>query len=383
MRKLDVVLFFSIFFTVYGLINFHIYSIGLLAIPGGSSLHVWYGVVFWFLALSFIAGRFWERTAYSIASSILIWIGSFWLAAMLYFFLLALIIDLVRLADWIIPFLPTLTDGGKISMFAGAVALCLVIVVGGFLNARTPRVKRMSLTIDGKLKGAVTLAVASDIHLGTIICKTRIERMVRMINALSPDIILLPGDVVDEDLGPVIRQNLDETLRKLRARHGIFAVTGNHEYIGGVEPACAYLTEHGIRMLRDEAVTIPGVAGIIGREDISYNRAMRKPRRELGEIMDGLDRSLPLILMDHQPFHLEDAEQNGVDLQLSGHTHHGQLWPLSMITKRVYEVSWGYLRKGSTQYYVSCGAGTWGPPVRTGNSPEILYIVLQGSGARG
>jgi predicted MPP superfamily phosphohydrolase len=379
-RKLDVVIFFSIFFTVYGLINFHIYSIGLLAIPGGSSLHLWYGIVFWFLALSFIVGRFWERTAYSIASSILIWIGSFWLAAMLYLFLLALIIDLVRLVDWIIPFLPTLTDGEKIAIFAGSVALCLVIVVGGFLNARTPRVKRMSLTVDGKMQAGktVTLAVASDIHLGTIICKTRIERIVRMINELSPDIILLPGDVVDEDLGPVIRQNLGETLRKLRARHGIFAVTGNHEYIGGVEPACAYLTEHGIHMLRDEALTIDGVAGIIGREDISYNRAMRKPRKELGEIMDGLDRSLPLILMDHQPFHLEDAEQHGVDLQLSGHTHHGQLWPLSIITKRVYELSWGYLRKGPTHYYVSCGAGTWGPPVRTGNRPEILYIELQG-----
>lgn len=93
--------------------------------------------------------------------------------------------------------------------------------------------------------------------------------------------------------------------------------------------------------------------------------------------MNGVDISHPVILMDHQAFRLEEAESNGIDLQLSGHTHHGQLWPFNFITKKVYELSWGYKKKGKTHYYVSSGVGTWGPPIRTGNRPEIVNIRLR------
>lgn len=99
-------------------------------------------------------------------------------------------------------------------------------------------------------------------------------------------------------------------------------------------------------------------------------------RKSLAELLSGVDRTHPVIVMDHQPFHLEEAEQNGVDLQLSGHTHHGQLWPLNYITRAVYEVSMGYKKKGNTHYYVSGGVGSWGPPIRTGNRPEIVHLVL-------
>ena len=188
---------------------------------------------------------------------------------------------------------------------------------------------------------------------------------------------MLPGDVVDEDIGPVIRNNLGETLRKIRSKYGVFAITGNHEYIGGVEPACKYLAEHGITMLRDTWVKIGDSLYVVGREDISIRGFTGKTRKPLSELMAEVDKSYPVILMDHQPFRLAEAEANGVDLQLSGHTHHGQLWPFNLITKKVYELSWGYKKKGSTHYYVSCGVGTWGPPIRTGNRPEIINIKLQ------
>jgi predicted MPP superfamily phosphohydrolase len=223
----------------------------------------------------------------------------------------------------------------------------------------------------------MNVVVASDIHLGTIVCKSKLERIVERINALEPDLVLLPGDVVDEDIGPVIRNNLGETLRKIRSRFGVVAITGNHEYIGGVEPASKYLVEHGITMLRDSSITINDSIIIVGREDISIRGFTGKVRKPLNELMSGLDKSYPIILMDHQPFHLEEAEINGVDLQLSGHTHHGQLWPFNFITKKVYELSWGYKKKGNTHYYVSCGVGTWGPPVRTGNRPEIVNLKLK------
>jgi hypothetical protein len=156
----------------------------------------------------------------------------------------------------------------------------------------------------------------------------------------------------------------------------VIAITGNHEYIGGVEDAYKYLTEHGITVLRDASTKVADSLYVVGREDLSKKSFARGTRKPLHEVMADVDRSWPIILMDHQPFRLNEAAENGVDLQLSGHTHHGQLWPFHFITRKMYEVSWGYKKKGETHYYVSCGVGTWGPPVRIGNKPEIVNIKL-------
>ena len=166
------------------------------------------------------------------------------------------------------------------------------------------------------------------------------------------------------------------SLQKLKAPYGVFAVTGNHEYFGGVQKSVAYIQEGNVKVLQDTAVKIDDAFYLIGRKDLT-GKSFGDLRRPLNEVMDGVDKNLPLILMDHQPFHLEEAEQNGIDLQLSGHTHHGQLFPFNLITNKVYEKSWGYLRKGETQYYVSCGVGTWGPPIRIGNRPEIVQIKVR------
>jgi predicted MPP superfamily phosphohydrolase len=181
---------------------------------------------------------------------------------------------------------------------------------------------------------------------------------------------------VDEDLAPVLRQNLGETLRKLRARYGVLAVTGNHEYIGGVEEAVRYLRDHGVTMLRDSAVQLDNGVTIVGREDRSITQFTHGVRRPLRDIMAGVDTSMPVILLDHQPFGLNEARENGVDVQLSGHTHHGQLWPLNLITNALYEVSWGMKQVNGSVVYVSSGLGTWGPPVRLGNRPEIVVLTL-------
>ena len=171
-----------------------------------------------------------------------------------------------------------------------------------------------------------------------------------------------------------IKQNLGETLRTIKAKYGVFAVTGNHEYIGGVEEAYKYLMDHGIRVLRDEVVTIDGGITLVGREDRSIGSFSGKKRKSLRELMANVDKRFPVILMDHQPIGLNEAVEAGADLQLSGHTHHGQIWPFGYITEAIYEVSWGYKKKGETQFYVSSGVGTWGPPVRLGNTPEIINL---------
>lgn len=323
-----------------------------------------------------------DRKYQNKLSALFIWIGSFWLGAMLYFFLIVLLVDILKLVNLIIPFLSAIqfiyTSHFNLYLFAFSVVSVTVILLAGYFNSIHPRIKYLDININkpgGKFK-SIKLAAASDIHLGTIISKSRLKRIVEKINGLNPDLVLLPGDVIDEDIRPVIKNNLGELLRQIKSKYGVYGITGNHEYIGGVVNAKKYLSEHNIKLLDDSLVLIEDSVYIIGREDRSIKGFAGLNRKPLDEILTGADKSKPLILMDHQPVKLIEAEENNIDLQLSGHTHHGQVWPFNFITKRVYEISKGYRKKGKTHYYVSCGVGTWGPPVRTNCRPEIMCINL-------
>ncbi len=381
--RANFVIFLSAFFAIYGLVNLYIFVRGLQAIPQGSTLKSAYAITFWFFALSFIGGRLLENYGPGAVSDLLVWTGSFWIAAMLYFFLAVVVLDLMRLVNHFLPFYPPVIresyTQAKYITTAAAIGLVAVLLVAGHINSLLPRVRTLELDIDKKSDGMKTLnvAVASDIHLGTIVGRHRFDHIIELINSLNPDLVLLPGDIVDEDMAPVMKQNLGEALRSLKPRLGVFAVTGNHEYIGGVDEACSYLSAHNVTMLRDRAVKVDGSFFLVGREDRSRIQFEGKPRKTLDELMAGVDRTSPVIMMDHQPFRLSEAAARGVDLQLSGHTHQGQLWPVSLIIKAIYEVGWGYARIGGTHVYVSNGVGTWGPPVRIGNRPEVVNIRLR------
>jgi predicted MPP superfamily phosphohydrolase len=382
MNRLNFIIFFSIFFLLYGLINFYVFLRGWQAIPTDSHLRVPYAAVFWILALSFIAGRFLERIALTPFSTAVVWVGSFWFAAFAYFTLAALLIDIVRLINYIAPFFPSFVTENiartKAVLALSVFSVVVLAIVFGYFNARSPRVKVLQVHIQKQVDSVKSLdvAVASDIHLGTIIGRGRLNSIVEKINNLHADLVLFPGDIVDEDLAPVINQNLGETLRTIKAKYGVYAITGNHEYIGGAEEACKYLMDHGISVLRDEAVNVNGSIVLVGREDRSISQFAGKKRKPLAELMAGVDKRYPIIMMDHQPFGLHEAVEQGIDLQLSGHTHHGQLWPFNAITNAIYELSWGYKKTGQTHFYVSSGVGTWGPPVRLGNTPEIIHLKL-------
>jgi predicted MPP superfamily phosphohydrolase len=363
------------------LINTHIFIRGWQAVPSGSAWRVWYAVGFWALALAYIAGRFLERTSPPWLSAPFVWVGSFWLAAMAYFYLAVLLIDLLRFINHLVPFFPAFltrdvarTRLVTAGVLVGGVALAVLL---GFINARFPRVKTIELTIPKRSAvPSMTIVSISDIHLGTIIGRSFFDRIVEKINAADADLVLLPGDIVDEDIAPVVRQDLGDSIRRIRSRHGVYGITGNHEYIGGVDAACKYISDHGVVMLRDSVATVEDAVVLVGREDLMADRFAGRKRLPLSNLMTNVDRSLPIILLDHQPHDLNEGAANGVDLQISGHTHHGQLWPFNYIAEAVYEVSWGYKKKGNTHVYVSSGLGTWGPPVRTGNCPEIMVFKL-------
>lgn len=372
-------LFFSIVLLIYFFINFYIYKRGMLLIHDGSNLRIWVSLSFWVVVASYVFGRVIERFALSWFTDILTWIGSFWLAAMLYFFLIVLVVDVLRLTDLVFNwFLSYFSTGQfKSALLYSSIGIVALIVIIGHINAVNPRIRNLNIDINKKANGLKELKIAmiSDIHLGTVIGPRRLTRLIAEIEKLKPDLILLAGDVVDEDLQPVIRHNLGETLLRLKAPMGVYAITGNHEYIGGVAQAVKYLEEHNIKFLRDSSILINNAFYLVGREDRSKNYNGR--RKEIADIINGNDPDLPVIMMDHQPFELDKVAEANVDVQFSGHTHHGQLWPLNYITEAMYEVSMGFKIKGKTHFYVSNGYGSWGPPVRIGNRPEIVYTTIR------
>jgi len=379
--KAQFAIFIASFFALYGAINYYIGLRGRQAfgrlIPAGCGKIYW--CLFSLLALSYLAGRLGEKYLPVAVSDGLTFVGSYWLAAMNYLFFSLIAIDLIRLANRWLGFLP---EGLKqFPAAAGLVVSLLVagIIVYGAWNARNPQLRHYEIDI-AKPAGSLNqlhVVMVSDIHLGKIVNNGRLTDMVNRINSLNPDLVLLPGDIIDENIGPFVEQKMPDVLRMLKPKYGSFAVFGNHEYIGGhAEEAFHHLHEAGITVLRDDYEKVDGGFYIVGRDDSAGGRYKGERRRELAAVMEGVDHSLPVLLMDHQPSHLAESQEQGVDLQLSGHTHHGQLFPFDLITGRIFEQDWGYLRKGEFQLIVTCGFGTWGPPVRTGSTPEIVDIII-------
>ncbi len=376
-------IFFGIILGIHFLVNFYIYKRGVQGLGAMPQLLPYLRGIMLFLTLAYPAGRFLEKIWYSPISSFIHWSGAFWFAGMLYFVLIIFTLDLFRWSNMLFHFMPDKLSSNythiKLITTYVASALVVVTVLLGHINAWTPKIVKKTIHIHkaGGERKTLKIVAASDIHLGTIIGPRKTAKLVNTINSLKPDIILFAGDVVDEDVKPVIEQNLGKNLLHLKAPLGVYASTGNHEYIGGAEEAVQYLESHGINILRDETVFLDSCFYLVGREDKEKTSFTSVPRKTVRELLSPLDKQKPIILLDHQPFHLELAQEAGVDLQISGHTHHGQLWPLGYITQKIFEVSRGYKQKGNTHFYVSTGYGTWGPPVRIGNRPEILAFTLE------
>lgn len=385
MNKSNIAVFLIVFFLVFGFVNYFIYTSGLnllllFAPPGITSV---YNAVFIFLVFSYPVARILGKWLPMKVADTLAFIGGLWFAAMLYF---TLAIVAIHFIGFVLQFINSvrefLDQNYKLVatfVFLFSVISVSVLILVGYVNAMSPRIKKITIEITNKHTKPEKLHIvfASDIHLGHVIGKGFLKKILNMINGLQPDLVLFPGDLVDEELKPVVDKNLGEMFTMLNPKYGVFAVTGNHEYIGGVSNAVNYLSQFGIRFLRDEVLKIDNQFYIAGREDVSSSTFKGKERIALKEILNACDKHLPVILMDHQPIALNEAAENNIDLQISGHTHHGQLWPLQFITKRVFKLSWGFTKIKNSNFYVSSGVGSWGPRVRIGNRPEVVSIEMQ------
>lgn len=366
---------FFLIVLMYIAVNLYIgwhgyFVLSYFEVPFPSSV---YWVLFWVIALSYLFGRF--RLLPGSVGRLFQFIGSYYFAVMEFALILLSIADL---AAWL---LKKSGLNAAIPIISPIVIILLVsLLLRGSWNAWSPVIRTYELNIDKKADNLkeLRIAVASDLHLGNIVGNRHLKRLVERMSDLKPDLILLPGDVIDDVIEPFIRKQMSQNMKQLQARYGIYAVLGNHEYYGGhIEEYVKQMNAIGIRVLRDESVLVNDALYIAGRKDKTAESADPDGRLSVTSLLADLDVTRPIIMMDHQPYQFDKAADAGVDLLLCGHTHRGQFAPNHWITGRLFELDWGYLLKKKMHVIVSSGFGTWGPPIRLASRSEIIDIIIR------
>lgn len=358
-------IFFIILITVYLGGNTYIFYRGaqaLSGLPGGFKISL--AILFWLATLSIVGTMLTRNIKMPVFLSHTMYeVGTGWLIFTLYMVLFLLAFDLLKL--YRVP----VNYGFILSL------IFTVVLLGyGYYNYHHPKTNTINIALDKPLAGdakPIKIVAVSDLHLGNGTGKTALKRYVKMINEQNPDLILIAGDLIDNSVIPLYTEKMMEELSELKVPLGVYMVPGNHEYISGIKASARFIQDTPIQLLRDSVVTLPNGIQLIGRDDRS-NTA----RRSLQELMAGIDKSKPIILLDHQPYKLTESEAAGVDLQFSGHTHRGQVWPMSWVTDYIYEQSHGYRQWGNSHIYVSSGLSLWGPPFRIGTESDMAVFYL-------
>jgi predicted MPP superfamily phosphohydrolase len=368
---------FLIIFTIFASINFYLFTRGRQALPKNSLVQWVYAILFLLCSLSFFIVVLFENRMPLLFSTFFENIGSFWMILFFYILVSVLFADLLRLADYLFHIFPNGINNNyqqvKLAYFGTVMLFLIVFSIIGYV--RFNKTQTVNLKFDFSKNrsnpGSISIVAISDVHLGNVIRNRRLEKYVALINSQNPDVIVIVGDLFDRNMHTVKARGMDVVLRKLKAKYGVYAVLGNHDYFSNVESSIEYMAQSGIQLLRDSAITIDNKIVLVGRDDHSNHH--RKPIKTL---LTGIDTNLPTILLDHQPVNLAEAVENNIDLQLSGHTHKGQVYPFSLVVKKIFELDYGYLKKGNTNFYVTSGLGLWGAPLRIGSQSEIVKIQI-------
>jgi len=374
----------NIFFLIFFLI---------IALPGVySALRMWHNLssltlvkwvvlsVYILLFISLAAGFFAEKIIGTGLQRVFLSAGFSFVVATVYFAMFFLVFDLLMIIFKLSGVLSSFSPGIIVSIrqiFVIAVLLTTTsLMAWGKYRYNNPvvTVREIDLRKGESSSSSIKVVIASDLHLGNNIRVKELRRFVSLINAQKPDIVLLPGDITDNELKPLAEQNMKDVLSGISAPYGVFAVPGNHEFYGGEKMEIIhYLESAGITVLTDRSIlAVNGEVAIIGRDDIT-----NRERLSLKTLMEGIDKDKVTILMDHQPINLSEAEAAGPDIQISGHTHNGQFWPGNIIVKKIFELGYGYTKKSDTHFIVTSGLGLWGPKYRIGTDSEIVLINLK------
>lgn len=316
-----------------------------------------YIAVIFFLSVSLFVGRFTPLPFLSL-------IGGYWMVIVGYGLLILPIVNLLVFL---------FKKKGVYSIGIGILVFFAIIFAYGSFNAWSPVTRTYDVTVHKAAKrDSMKILMASDFHLGSIVGKNHLERFVAISKKEKPDMILIPGDLIDDYIAPFLESNMGDSLKKIHAPLGVYAVLGNHDYYGGdKDKIVKEMDKAGIKVLQDETAVINDEFLLAGRKDPTDHS-----RGTIKSFMEGPDASRPVFMMDHQPIALDEAEKAGVDLLVSGHTHRGQVAPAQFITNRIYENDWGYLKKGTLHSIVTSGFGTWGPALRIGTRAEAVIINI-------
>ena len=306
-------------------------------------------------------------------SGILYRFSTSWIIAFLYLLIAVLLIDIFRILNNVFHIFD---QEISVSIFRenlltsiiifGSVGLMLIIGNVQYHNKKRQQVSILS----SKIEKPIRIVGISDLHIGYTISAKEVSKWVSLINAEKPDIVIIAGDIIDNHLRPIIEDSVSDVLNRINAPMGVYACTGNHDLMFAINEDESFYKNSGITLLRDSFININGIT-IIGRDDYTNLR-----REKLDEITQGVDKTSFTILMDHQPTKLNDAVNSGIDFQLSGHTHRGQVFPISLITDAIFELSHGYMKKENTHFYTSSGIGIWGGKFRIGTRSEYLVVDI-------
>jgi len=341
----------------------------------GKGYKLWYTLIYVLLVAVYPLTRYLPDNEMNLAIQILDTISGYLLPFYLYLFLSLLVYDLFLLLNLLLKIVPVQTRKSFLYRFyalSTLIFLSVIVVIGGVINLNTIRVSKYQISVPKKNSKIESLRVAfvSDIHIEQNLNPRFLEQFVKKVNVLQPDILLYGGDIVEGDSENETSEEMESILKKVQTKYGTFGVIGNHEFYGGQEDG-VFFRKAQIKLLNDTIINIDNAFYLAGRYDQHFRN-----RKSISEILQNTSDDLPIILMDHRPTQLEEVSKTSTDVQFSGHTHNGQLFPINFIIHRMYELSWGYKKIGDTHFFVSSGLRLWGPPVKTAGKSEIMLVDI-------
>lgn len=362
--------FFIFPLIIFIILFIYVLTRGAQSLSYVPTLKITYLILMPILLILFFTGMIFPNAFSLPVAKIITFIGYSFLVLFVYLLFSLLVTDIILIINRLIHFI-TATEKFRFRFFTMSFIAILGIMVYGNYQFNHPKIVHFSIkSAKPKQNKEVKIVVISDVHLGVSIDKNRLKKYVEMINNQHPDIVLIAGDLIDRSIVPVMKQKMDEELRMIKAPLGVYAIFGNHEYYGeNMDYTKDFEQRANIHLLKDSITLVDNQFYIAGRDDKTNHS-----RQELKEILQHIDKSKPIIVLDHQPYHLEKTELNNVDLQISGHTHNGQFFPGNLFVKRMFENGYGYLKKGNTHFYTSSGLGLWGPQYRIGSQSELAVI---------
>ncbi len=365
--------FFSIT-VIYFLLN--LYSlIRIRKLFKSQSVTNVFSFLFVILTMTFPVAEIIAHTSYGASIKYLMLPGYYSLPFLLYIFMIIILYDILLIINH---FFKVVSRKTIESVKCRAAMLCIIfliplmIVISGTINYNTIRVSEYNIDIprkSSKLRN-IKVSLVADFHLRDITGRQFIADFVKIINSLKPDILLMPGDILEGDNQNIDTADFEQLFKGILTKYGVYASPGNHESHGG-KRCFDFLKKANVIILQDEYLTIADSLFLVGRKDEKFEK-----RKQIREILNGAPGILPVLVIDHRPLNKDYANDIDIDIQLSGHTHNGQLFPFNLLTKYLNILSWGYKKIGKTHLFVTSGIQGWGPPVRTTGFSEIMMISI-------